>query len=191
MVAFETLHYMRNHRAGKIGYMALKLDMSKAYDRVEWEFMEKVMRKMGFNNRWVDLIMECITSASYSILINGEPHRKIKASRGLRQGDPLSPYLFLMCTKGLHGLINKAASNGDIKGVSICRNGPKLTHLLFADDSLIFCRAKEDECLKLLEILAAYERASGQQLNRAKKTLFFSKSTSSEVQEVIKEALGI
>ena len=138
MVAFETLHYMRNHRVGKIGYMALKLDMSKAYDRVEWEFMEKVMRKMGFNNRWVDLMMECITSASYSILINGEPHRKIKASRGLRQGDPLSPYLFLMCTKGLHGLINKAASNGDIKGVSICRNGPKLTHLLFADDSLIF-----------------------------------------------------
>ena len=191
MVAFETLHYMRNHRVGKIGYMALKLDMSKAYDRVEWEFMEKVMRKMGFNNRWVDLMMECITSASYSILINGEPHRKIKASRGLRQGDPLSPYLFLMCTKGLHGLINKAASNGDIKGVSICRNGPKLTHLLFADDSLIFCRAKEDECLKLLEILAANERASGQQLNRAKKTLFFSKSTSSEVQEVIKEALGI
>ena len=191
MVAFETLHYMRNHRAGKIGYMALKLDMSTAYDRVEWEFMEKVMRKMGFNNRWVDLMMECITSASYSILINGEPHRNIKASRGLRQGNPLSPYLFFMCTEGLHGLINKAASNGDIKGVSICRNGPKLTHLLFADDSLIFCRAKEDKCLKLSEILAAYERASGQQLNRAKTTLFFNKFTSSEVQEVIKEALGI
>ena len=64
-------------------------------------------------------------------------------------------------------------------------------HLLFADDSLIFCRAKEDECLKLLEILAAYKRASGQKLNRAKTTLFFSKSTSSEVQEVIKEALGV
>ena len=120
MVAFETLHYMRNHCAGKTGYMALKLDMSKAYDRVEWEFMEKVMRKMGFNNRWVDLMMECLTTASYSILINGEPHGNIKASRGLRQGDPLSPYLFLMCTEGLHGLIEKAASNGDIKGVSIC-----------------------------------------------------------------------
>ena len=82
--------------------------------------MEKVMRKMGFNNRWVDLMMECITSASYSILINGEPHGNIKASRGLRQGDPLFPYLFLMCTEGLHGLKNKAVSNGDIKGVSIC-----------------------------------------------------------------------
>ena len=120
MVAFETLHYMRNHCAGKIGYMALKLDMSKAYDRVEWEFMEKVIRKMGFDNHWVNLMMEYITTASYSILINGEPHGHIKASRGLQQGDPLSPYLFFMCTEGLHGLIKKVASNGDIKGVSIC-----------------------------------------------------------------------
>ena len=73
---------------------------------------------------------------------------------GLRQGDPLSPYSFLMCIMGLNGLIKKATSNGDIKGVSICWNGPKLTHLLFANNSLIFCRAKEDECLKLLDVLA-------------------------------------
>ena len=83
MVAFETLHYMRNYYAGKIGYMALKLDMSKAYDKIEWEFMQKVMRKMGFDNRWVNLMMECITIAYYSILINGEPHGHIKVSMGL------------------------------------------------------------------------------------------------------------
>ena len=139
--------------------MALKLDMSKSYDRVEWEFIEKVMRKIGFDNRWVNLMMECITTASYSILINGEPHGDIKASRGLRQGNPLSPYLFLLCIEGLHGLIKKVASNGDIKGVSW--NEPKLKHLLFANDSLIFCKAKEDECLKLLNVFVTYERASG------------------------------
>ena len=78
-----------------------------------------------------------------------------------------------MCTKGLDGLINKAAIDGSIRGVSLCHNGPKLTHLLFANDSLIFCRAKEEECQTLLEVLAKYERASGQQINRAK-PLYFS-----------------
>ena len=125
------------------------------------------------------------------MLINGQPHEHITPTRGLRQGDPLSPYFFLMCTKGLDGLINKAAIDGSIRGVSLCHNGPKLTHLLFANDSLIFCRAKEEECQTLLEVLAKYERASGQQINRAKTTLFFSKSTSEEVQGVIKDMLGV
>ena len=96
-----------------------------------------------------------------------------------------------MCTEGLHGLINKAAIDGSIRGVSLCRNEPKLTYLLFADDSLIFCRAKEDECQTLLKVLAKYKRASGQQINRAKTTLFFSKSTFEEVKGVIKDMLGV
>ena len=100
---------MRNHNKGKTGFMALKLGMSKAYDRVEWLYMEHVLVKMGFHNRWVHLMMLCITNASYSILINGKPHGNITPTRGLRQGDPLSPYLFLMCTESLHGLIKKAA----------------------------------------------------------------------------------
>ena len=99
---------------------------------------------------------------------------------------PVSHY-----TEGLDGLIKKATSNGDIKEVFICQNGPKLTHLLFANDSLIFCRAKEDECLKLLVVLATYERASRHQINRAKTTLFVNKSTTSDMQEVIKGALGV
>ena len=138
LVAFETLHYVRNHCTGKTGYMALKLDMSKAYDQVEWNYMEKLMVKMGFCSSWVKLMMECITTATYSVLINGEPHGHITPSRGLRQGDPFSPCLFLLCTEGLHRLINLAMERGELKGVSICRNGPKLTHLLFADDSLVF-----------------------------------------------------
>ena len=84
--------------------------------------MERVKTKMGFHARWIQLMMMCITTASYSVLINGEPHRHITPTRGLRQRDPLSPYLFLMYTKGLHGLISKAAHNGDIRGVSLCRN---------------------------------------------------------------------
>ena len=88
-------------------------------------------------------------------------------------------------------MITKAAKEGDIQGVSICKNGPKLTHLLFADDSLVFCRSTEAKCHHLLLILSAYERASGQQVNRAKTNLFFSKSTPHEMQVHIKDALGV
>ena len=135
MMAFKTLHYMRNHSSRETGYMALKLDMSKAYDTVKWLYMEKLMKKMGFGDTWVNLMMQCTSKATYFVLINGEPHGHITPSKGLRQGDPLSPYLFLLCTKRFHGLMRKAEENADIRGVSICRSAPKLTHLLFADDN--------------------------------------------------------
>ena len=96
-----------------------------------------------------------------------------------------------MCIEGLHGLINKVATNGEIHGVSICCNGPRLTHLLFAEDSLFFCRATENECQTLLNNLAKYERACGQQINRAKTTLSFSKSTNADIQDRIKDMLGV
>lgn len=117
--------------------------------------------------------MMCITTASYSILINGEPSEKIFPSRGIRQEDPLSPYLFLLCSKGLHALLDKAAREGLIRGISLCRNGPRLTHLFFADDSLLFCRASMQECNHIQAILSEFEAASSQKLNREKTTIFF------------------
>ena len=146
---------------------------------------------MGFHSKWVDLMMECITTISYSILINGEPSDTIHPSKGLRQGDPLSPYLFLLCTEGLHGLLTKATASGDIGGISICRNGPRLTHLFFADNNLLFCRASIQECMHIRALLSTYEEASRQKLNRDKTTLFFSKNTDSEIQDSIKDLLGV
>ena len=99
------------------------------------------MKKMGFHQKWIGLMLECISTVSYSILINGEPHGNIHPSRGLRQENPLSPYLFLLCAERLHSVIKKAESSGDIHGVSLCRGGPKITHLFFADDSLLFTKA--------------------------------------------------
>ena len=119
LIAFETLHCMKNYNSGINGFMTLKLDMSKVYDRVEWGYLEFVMRKMGFCEQWIGLIMVCVKTVTYSILVNGELKGLINPSRGLRQGDPLSPFLFLLCTKGLHGLIKNAASKGDIKGFSL------------------------------------------------------------------------
>ena len=141
LVAFETLHCIKNHNSGKTGFMAIKLDMSKAYDRGEWSYLQKLMEKMGFCIRWIELIIECVSTISYSILVNGEPKGLINPTRGIRQGDPLSPFLFLLCTEGLHGLIIKAARAKEINGFSLCKRGPKLTHLYFANDILLFCKA--------------------------------------------------
>ena len=106
--------------------MALKLDMSKAHDRVEWVFLENLMRKMGFCERWIGLIMICVKSITYSILVNGEPKGMITPTRGIRQGDPLSSFLFLLCTEGLHALINNAATVGEITGFSCWGLCPKI-----------------------------------------------------------------
>ncbi len=96
-----------------------------------------------------------------------------------------------MCAEGLHSLINKAGRDGDIQGVSLCREGPKITHLFFADDSLLFSKATPTACETIQGILDKYEKASGQQVNRDKTTIFFSKNTPEASQNVIKEALEV
>ena len=123
-------------------FMAMKLDMSKAHDRVEWKFLLKIMERMGFHAKWIGWIFECISIVSFSIMVNGEPKGYIVPSRGLRQGDPLSPYLFLLCFEGLNGLIQNAVNEGKIQGFSLSRGGPKISHLFFANNSLLFCRAQ-------------------------------------------------
>ena len=172
LIAHETLHHLKSKRSSRMGYMALKLDMRKAYDRVEWVFLEKIILKMGFNARWVSTIMACIKSVSYSILLNGQPHGHIVLDRGLRQGDPLSQYLFLLITEGLHSLFKKAEEDGVIRGVSLCANGPRISHLLFADDSLVFCKATISECVQIQSVLHRYEQAFGQSINGAKTSIF-------------------
>ena len=111
--------------------------MSKAYDRVEWRFVHDMMSRLGFSARWIGLIMNCISTVSYRIKVNGELFESFRPGRGLRQGDPLSPYLFLICPKGFSALLQKVEEEGRLRGVKICHNAPSVSHLLFADDSLI------------------------------------------------------
>ncbi|KAF7140800.1 hypothetical protein RHSIM_Rhsim06G0055700 [Rhododendron simsii] len=180
LVAHEVVHYLKQKKWGKVGCMALKLDVAKAYDRVEWHYLEAVMRRMGFHSQWVKWIMSCVTSVSYSVNINGQQHGYVKPQRGLRQGDPLSPYLFLLCAEGFSGLLKQRERQGQLKGIQICRGGPYISHLLFADDSLVFCKATKEESGAVKEVLDTYRQASGQLINNSKSSILFSSNTGAD-----------
>nr|XP_027090307.1 uncharacterized protein LOC113711341 [Coffea arabica] len=192
LVAHESIHFLNNKRTGKDGYMAIKLDMSKAYDSVEWVFLAKMMQKMGFCPTWIQWILECITSVTYSVNVSGKKGGFIKPSRGLRQGDPLSPYLFLVCAEGFSALLRRANRQGSMSGMKIANEAPCLSHLFFAEDSLIFCRAKVGEAVQLMKVLEEYGRASGQLINKEKSSIFISKNVKGRrKEEVLKELEGM
>ena len=152
---------MHSKKKGKKGSLALKLDISKAYDRVEWPFLKGIMAKLGFPEVWINWVMGCVTTPSFSVLINGKPFGNITPLRGICQGDPLSPYLFLLCAEGFNSLLLWVEMEARIKGVYVCRRAPTVTNLMFADDSLLFCRATIGEVEVINEIMRTYANASG------------------------------
>ena len=190
LVAYECFHYLRKKKTGKMGYLGLKLDMSKAYDRVEWDFLDQMMKNLGFPEKFVELIMACVRSPIFSLLINGQPTRHFTPSRGLRQGDPLSPFLFIICAEGLSTLLRDAEAKKEIHGIKIGKKVDPISHLLFADDSLLFIRAHNDEVEKVLEILSTYEAASGQKLNMEKSEVSFSRNIEQEKQDELQMKLN-
>jgi hypothetical protein len=190
LVAYELLHTMKQKRKGGKKHVFIKLDMSKAYDLVEWDYLKAVMLKLGFHSKLIDLIMECVSTVSYSILIGGEPVGRMLPGRGLRQGDPLSPYLFLLCAEGLSSLLRKAEAENLISGMAASRHGPIVSHLFFADDSLLFYKASVEACQFLKDVLNVYGQASGQRLNEDKTGLFFSNNTNEVTRSSIQRVFG-
>lgn len=128
-------------KRGRGGLMALKIDIEKAYDKVDWGFLLEIMRCCGFFPFWFQMISQYISTSSFSILLNGSPFCFFKPHRGLRQGDPLSPFLFILVMEGLTRLIAKAKNDNRMHGIKIARQAPPITHLLFADDLMVFFRA--------------------------------------------------
>jgi hypothetical protein len=118
--------------------------------------LKAVLLKMGFTVKWVQLVMTCVSTVQYAVLVNGNPREPFSPSRGLCQGDPISPYLFLFCAEVLSSLLSQAESKGIISGVPTSPKGPKISHLFFADDYIIFCKSNHVEWKRILRILEIF-----------------------------------
>jgi hypothetical protein len=143
LVTYEITHFLLNKRDAELGYAALKLDINKAYNRVEWNFLEKMMRCLGFDYQWISLIMECVSTISYTIEVNWDLTDSFK------------------CEESFSALLQQAEQDGRIAGAKVCQAAPSISHLLFTDDSLILIRANEEDAQHLQDILDLYEQCSG------------------------------
>lgn len=163
LIVFECMYWLR-HSKSKQGYVAFKLDMSKAYNRVEWRYMEAVMSKLGFSTKWINLILKCVMFVSYRVKFNGEVTDVIIPSRGIRHGDPMSPYLFVIVAQGLSSLLKRYCVQGKIKGLKMANRGPTITHLFFADYSLMFFKAIQTLVRQLNSALSSMRKLWDRQL---------------------------
>lgn len=163
-VAQEGLHSMKTQ---KLEGAVIKIDLSKAYDWVNWLYIRMLMTHLGFGIDLIRWTMSCLTFVSFAILINGATTHFFKSHRGLRQGCPMSPLLFVLITEGLSRILAATVSNGELEGISISRN-LKLTHLLFVDDILIYCNGTRGDTDCLVSSLSLFRVVMGMEINAGK-----------------------
>ncbi|XP_074318629.1 uncharacterized protein LOC141655449 [Silene latifolia] len=150
-----------------------KVDLQKAYDTVEWDFVEQMLVGLKFPTKFIDLLMKCITTTSYTLVLNGSNFGYFRGKRGLRQGDPVSPLIFTICMDYLSRLIAYATARWPFHYHPQCK-GIRFTHLMFADDLLMFCKGDAPSILLLVKAFTSFSNASGLQMNNAKSEIFFS-----------------
>ncbi|OWM67701.1 hypothetical protein CDL15_Pgr019202 [Punica granatum] len=135
---------MKNMKARR-GQVSMKIDFMKAFDRLEWSFITTILRNFGFQDKCISRIFQCISTSSFSILINDSPYGYFQPERGKCQGDPISPYLFVLATEELFGFFYRAIANKERRGIRISRDGLTISHLMFIDDLLVLTRASLSE----------------------------------------------
>ena len=186
LLALEVFHFMKTSAVHKRGFMALKLDMSKAYDRIEWDYLRGIMMKMSSPVSRIHRVMECVSPVSHSFLVNGQHSNSMIPRRGLRQGDPLSLYVFLLCAEGLAPRSKQAYLSKMLRGISIARGAPIISHLFFTNDSIIFSNATLREASTIKNILRHYEEAPRQKVNVEKSEISFSSKFEVQSRNIIK-----
>ncbi|CAN0919302.1 LINE-1 reverse transcriptase homolog [Linum grandiflorum] len=185
IVVHEVLHKFKTRKKGRKYDFLLKVDMHKAFDRVSWEFLSVTLAAMGFNSQWIDWIEGIITSVRFSVMVNGTPSPFFRPSQGLRQGDPLSPMLFILVSNILSFMLLQDINSGLLKGIKLNHRCPTLSHVLFADDTVVFGKASPEEASRLRSTIDRYCRLSGQAVNESKSALKFSANTLLQLQQTI------
>ncbi|KAL0409763.1 UNVERIFIED_CONTAM: putative mitochondrial protein [Sesamum radiatum] len=178
LLAFELNHFLKVSSRLKKGFAALKLDMSKAYDRVEWSFLRRVLLRLGFESEFVELIMLLVTTVSYSLTLNGEPFGYFRPEKGIRQ-------------EAFSCLIQRAEEQGVVQGIPVSPEAPSISHLLFVDDTLLFCEATDRQLDGIRSILRLYSEASGQEVNLSKSSIVISGAVRDEEKRRLASRLGV
>ncbi|XP_057246831.1 uncharacterized protein LOC104884449 [Beta vulgaris subsp. vulgaris] len=191
LISHELTHVLNKRRRGNVHLAALKIDMNKAYDRINWRFLLKVLQAYGFPAQWIQLISQCIFTVTYRILVNGQVTESFPSHCGLRQGDPLSPYLFLFCMDIFSRMLIMAMDIRLFDGFRAHRYAPSISHLFFADDALLFFKASITSCTKLSNLLARFYHISGQMLSLRKSFVKFSPNVSEHMGQEYKRILQL
>ena len=189
IIVQELIHTMGKAK-GKGGYMALKIDLEKAYDKLEWSFIRDMLIRFNLPRNLIELIMSCISSVSTSLLFNGGALESFHPTRGIRQGDPLSPYIFIMCMDYLGQLIQERCEDKSWIPIKSSQRGPTFSHLFFADDLVLFAKANMENCLVVREVLDEFCSQSGQTLSEAKSRVFFTPNVDRSDREALSDILG-
>ena len=189
IIVQEIIHSMSRKR-GRGESMAIKIDLEKAYDRLEWSFIRDTLTLFKIPNQLITLIMSYISSSSISILFNEGALESFHPSRGIRQGDPLSPYLFILCMKVLGAFIADKCNSNLWNPIKASWNGPAFSHLFFADDLVLFTRADRKNCVAIREVLHSFCSISGEKISHEKSRVFFSPNVSFEARADLCDILG-
>ncbi|KAJ7949853.1 Ribonuclease H [Quillaja saponaria] len=186
VVVQEILHSFRQRKSNLGGYI-WKIDLEKAYDRVKWDFLNEVLVEMGLLSKWISLIMTCVSSVSMTVLWNGEKTSNFKPERGLRQGDPLSPYLFGLCMEKLNHMIQDSVANSEWTPVKTSRAGLTISHLFFADDLLLFSKASINQLAVVWSCLQNFCKWSGLKVNNDKFKIMLLANTLASIKHSIQK----
>ena len=185
----EIIHTL-SMKKGRVGYMAIKVDLEKAYDKVEWSFIRKVLINANLPHNLISLIMSCVSSVSTSILFNGGNMEPILPSRRIRQGDLLSPYLFILCMEVLGHLIEEKCRDNKWNPVKSSNNGIAVSHLFFVDDLVLFAKADHGNCLTIRDVLDSFCARSRQFISESKSRVYLSSNVDADTRESLCDILG-